>query len=191
VATSKMSAPRAPARTTVRVACCTASISYHTTAVTAHRSCPIADRGLTGECLERLEITAVGCRVIALGRAAHRGQGRLIHEFGRSPPTERVKSSHRRVKVGVHIPLASRVPGLMANEDTILAVTALGNSTTPCHWLRLSTPLKPAGGCAGGGSASANYVVLAQVPLRRTYAGPSAAASARRRGFVRSIGGRY
>ena len=38
----------------------------------------------------------------------------------------------------------------MANDVTIGASTALANSTTPRHWARVSTPLKPAGGVAGG-----------------------------------------
>jgi hypothetical protein len=47
---------------------------------------------------------------------------------------------------GVQTPRASRVPGLVANEVTSLASTARANSITPFHWLRVNTPLNPAGG---------------------------------------------
>ena len=51
-------------------------------------------------------------------------------------------------------------------------------------------PVNPLGGAAGGGaSESWKYAEFAHVPLTRTYAGPSAAASLRNRGRVRSVGG--
>src|SRR4051812_39497715 len=51
--------------------------------------------------------------------------------------------------------------------------------------------MNPDGGSFGAEFESANHVVFAHVPLTRTYAGPSADASLRSLGFVRSIGGRY
>ena len=92
---------------------------------------------------------------------------------------------------GIQTPAASRTPGLIAIDVTILVSVAAAKSTTPFHRSRLSTPLKPDGGEDGAGSASAKYIVFAHVPLTRTYAGPSAAASLRSLLFERSTGGRY
>jgi ketosteroid isomerase-like protein len=69
---------------------------------------------------------------------------------------------------GVHAPVESRTPGPIANDETSFASTARANSTTPFHWARVSTPLNPAGGVAGGGaSESWKYTVFAHVPLTR------------------------
>src|SRR4051812_5770070 len=107
------------------------------------------------------------------------------------PPTDLVKSRSFCASSGFQTPEASRVPGLVENDVTICASTACAKSTTPFHCWRLKTPLNPGGGVGGALSESAKYVVLAHVPLTRTYAGRRAAASFRRRAFVRSIGGRY
>jgi len=56
----------------------------------------------------------------------------------------------------------------LAKEVTICAFTACAKSTTPFHCGRDRTPLKPAGGAAGGWSVSEKYVVFAHVPLTRT-----------------------
>src|SRR5271156_2066438 len=89
-------------------------------------------------------------------------------------------------------PFVSRVPALVATEATISAFTAFANSTTPFHSARVRTPLKPSGGLfTGGSSLFWKYVVLRQVPLTRTYAGPSPTASLRSFGLERSMGGRY
>src|SRR5581483_109893 len=106
------------------------------------------------------------------------------------PPTDFVYARNLPASTGVQAPSASRVPGLVANEVTILASTARANSTTSFHRERVRMPPKPFGGVWVARSESAKYVVFAQVPLTRTYAGPSVAASLRRRALVRSIGGR-
>src|SRR5450631_3494948 len=107
------------------------------------------------------------------------------------PPAFFVNARIFFASVGVQTPLASRTPGLIANEETISALTACEKSMTPLHCLRVSTPLNPAGGVVvGGSSVSAKKVEFAQVPLTRIYAGPSAAANLRSRGLVRSMGAR-
>ena len=72
-----------------------------------------------------------------------------------SPPTDFVHARNLPASAGVQTPSASRVPGPVANDVTILASAARANSTTPFHCERLSTPPKPFGGALGGGSASA------------------------------------
>jgi hypothetical protein len=70
-------------------------------------------------------------------------------------PSDFVYSSSGRACAGVQRPDASRTPGLVANEVTILASTAFAKSITPFHCARVSTLLNPFGAALGGGSESA------------------------------------
>jgi len=83
-------------------------------------------------------------------------------------PALLVNSTRRRACSGAHTPAASRAPAHAANEVTIRASTSWANSRTPRHCRCVNIPRKLSGGDAGGGSRSANQVVLAQVPLTRT-----------------------
>src|SRR5438309_10640798 len=107
------------------------------------------------------------------------------------PPADLVNASHRSASLDVHTPCELRVPSPVAKDVSSSPFTACTKSMTPFHSRCVRTLLNPAGALAGGFPESAKYTVFAHVPLTRTYAGLSAAASFRRRGFERSTGGRY
>src|SRR3978361_594717 len=120
--------------------------------------------------MEDLEVTSVSGRIIAGWCAAHRSEVRLVHELCgcdsasyRAGVGGKAGGRGRCPTPAAQTPVASRVPGLMANDVTICAPTACDKSTTPCHCSRVKTPLNPEGGADGAESESAKQVAFAHV----------------------------
>ena len=70
-----------------------------------------------------------------------------------SPPADFVYARSLRACSGVHAPAASRVPVLIANDETSAAFDACAKRMTPAHWARVSTLWNPGGAVAGAGSS--------------------------------------